>query len=306
MMPLNRTPPATPSSALPPLSTSMQHSGSEPALNTMKVGENKSKTGKRKFQGEDENALRAVMAEVRIMLSAFTKEQDAKFCTLFDTITEIKEQSNKVTSAVEFLSERYDQMHNQIKCLENERKEFRTQIETLEHRLETMERRMRSTCIEVRNIPKTKQIESKQELSDIIKKIGASLNINIQDPDIKDIYRTPNKNGTNQPLLVEFVSAISKEKIVAGAKTYSKQNGSKLTTSQVKIEGPATPIYISEALTYKGKKIHFLARDFARNNNYKFCWTSHGNIFLRMKEGSPQIRIDSENDLARLSTISSE
>ncbi|KAG7308081.1 hypothetical protein JYU34_006727 [Plutella xylostella] len=43
-----------------------------------------------------------------------------------------------------------------------------------------------------------------------------------------------------------------------------------------------------------------LIADLQRNYNFAFCWTSHGVVYLRRDENSPQIRVTNETDLEGL------
>ncbi|KAL4708006.1 hypothetical protein ACJJTC_010622 [Scirpophaga incertulas] len=62
--------------------------------------------------------------------------------------------------------------------------------------------------------------------------------------------------------------------------------------------GPSKPIFISENLTAKVKKLFYLSREFAKTHAYKFCWVTNGKIFLRKKENGTLSRIERESDLA--------
>ncbi|CAG4975218.1 unnamed protein product [Parnassius apollo] len=67
------------------------------------------------------------------------------------------------------MSNKYDDLLTIIANLEKERKEDKRRMALMEDRLETMERKMRASGIEVRNIPKSTG-ETKDFLFNIIKK----------------------------------------------------------------------------------------------------------------------------------------
>lgn len=48
------------------------------------------------------------------------------------------------------------------------------------------------------------------------------------------------------------------------------------------------------------RRIFYLAREFAKENNYNYCWSSRGFVYLREKENAPFIRIMNESDLDQL------
>ncbi|CAH2095763.1 unnamed protein product [Euphydryas editha] len=143
-------------------------------------------------------------------------------------------------------------------------------------KIEKMEQKSRCAGIEIRNIPKTNK-ETKSNLCSIIKNVGKVLNVDLTDSDIKDIYRISSKDLTN-PIVVEFSTVIMKEKMIKGVKLFnkSKMKGDKLNTTHLNYATATKPVYISETLTQKTQKLFYLARNFAKNSNYNFCWMSRG------------------------------
>lgn len=93
-----------------------------------------------------------------------------------------------------------------------------------------------------------------------------------------------------------------KESILGAVKKLNKnkKNNEKLNSTHLNLSGPARPIFVSETLTYKTQKLYFLAREFSRLNNYDYCWTSKGMVYLRKSEDAPLIRINAEADLSKL------
>lgn len=77
-----------------------------------------------------------------------------------------------------------------------------------------------------------------------------------------------------------------KELIIRTYKIYNK-GLSKLSTENVKLSGPRKPIFISEILMGKIKRLFYLASEFAKVNGYSLCWSSNGKIFIVEKEGAP-------------------
>ncbi|KAH9372532.1 hypothetical protein HPB48_011587 [Haemaphysalis longicornis] len=59
-------------------------------------------------------------------------------------------------------------------------------------------------------------------------------------------------------------------------------------------------IFISENLTTAQKQLFWQSRQVGKQKNYKFVWMSNGKIFAREIVGATGIRINTENDLAKL------
>lgn len=256
---------------------------------------------KRKFDGKDDQESSSLIAEMRKMFLSFTVEQDKKLSKIQESINDIRTQNAEIFKNIEFLSQEHDEFKNRLDKFEAERKEHLCYISTLENKIDALERKSINTCVELRNISKLKQNETRYDLQDIISLLGSKLSLNIQPSDIKDIYRSYTKSETHKPIVVEFTSALMKESLISNFKKFNKLNtGRRFCTTNIDIVGPARPIYLSELLTRKSKRIFFLARDFAKTHEYSFCWTARGQIYLRKKEGAPQIRVVSEEDLSKL------
>lgn len=60
---------------------------------------------------------------------------------------------------------------------------------------------------------------------------------------------------------------------------------------------------MSEKLTPKAQRLFCLARTFVKEYDFKYCWTSFGQIFIQLTEGQKQIHIYNEADLNNLRKI---
>lgn len=234
-------------------------------------------------------------------LEMFKTEITTMFMDLKNTMQDIKIQNTKLQESVDFTAAKYDEIIDRMKLYEENRSEDQRYIRQLEDKIENLERQGRASSLEIRNIPKPKSNpESKQDLIKIVVGIGASINVPIQKSQVKDIFRI-NKKGENKPIIVHFTTAPLKDDILTALKQFNRLNKeNKFNTGHVKIEGPKVPIYISENLTARAKRLYFLARDFASQHQYKYCWTSYGKVFLRKDDGTQLFRIECENDINNL------
>jgi hypothetical protein len=162
-----------------------------------------------------------------------------------------------------------------------------------------MERNLCSSKLEIRGIPR-KDFETKKNLTEYVQKAGKSLNITVLPSDIRDIYRINTKSETSKPIIVEFISTNLKEDILKSVKMYNRTNKDKFSNINLHLDGPSTPVFISECLTQKTKKLFATARIFARKNNYRYCWTSYGKIYLRKADGGEVSKIKYEHDLKNI------
>lgn len=255
---------------------------------------------KRKRECTCEDKIQTVLVEMKALMTQFNANQDAKFNNLQSNINAILDQHKSFRDSIDFISKQYDDLKDKIDTLETERRSNHEYIHSLETKIENLERNLLVTSLEFRSIP-MKPKETKEDLISLIKTTGNALNIPINCSDIKNVYRLPSKKpNTIRPIIVDFTSTILKDKILNATKTLNKQRSTRLTTSVLKIDSSATPVYISESVTPKTKRLHFLAREFASARKYDYCWITNGKIYLRKKEGANLVRIQTESDLRKL------
>lgn len=300
-MPLNRTPPTT----------SPPHHASDPNISVsqdMEIPSKQSITFRKRKRNEDENTVSKT--ELTELFSTWKSEQDNKFSTwkseqdnkfdkLLSCMEEIKHQNDDIRNSMEFMSLQYDNLLTKVDSLESGRADDRKRIQFLEGKIDSLERNLRSSSLEIRNVP-AQSHESKSSLMTLIQEAGKTLNVMIQPQDIRDVYRV-NTKTENKPIIADFISVIKRDSLITSIKKYNRDNAnSKFSTSNLQIEGPSKPVYITELLTFQAKKLYFMARDFAKQNDYRFCWATHGKIYLRKAEGQPLIRIETESDLNKI------
>ena len=151
------------------------------------------------------------------------------------------------------------------------------------------------------NIPQVSD-ESSTSLIKTMCNIGTTVGVGIGESQLRDIYRLPGKSTTSsspRPIIAEFTSVQTKQTLLSAVRTYNKGRGrdDKLNTAVIGMPGERRPVYISEHLPASTKKLFYQAREFAKNNTFKFCWISNGNVFLRKLEGEKQILVSSEKCL---------
>lgn len=236
----------------------------------------------------------------------FKEEVMAALKKITSDVEEVKAQNNviqetnqELSKSITFLAGKYDELQQAVIDLRKERNDNLSYIKALENRVEDMQRSTKLSTIEIRNVP-TKATENQDELANIVQKTCQVLSVDLQRSDLKDVFRVSTKSSKNT-ILAEFTSVLMKNRVIQNAKQYNKQNkGNKLNTSVIGIPGNHTPIYISESLTPKNKRLYYLAREFAKSQNYTYCWTSYGKVFLRKTEGTPHIVLREECELAAL------
>lgn len=269
--------------------------------NDIESSTKKSQRQKRKRTNTTDAQLAKFMSEMKGLFSDFKEQQEQKLNKIYSTIEEIKLQNTDIRTSIDFLSGKYECITMEIDALKKEVARNQDYIITMQDKLEKIERSSRSTCLEIRNIPFGKS-ETKTILSKTVTDIVKVLNLKMETQDIKDIFRIKTKNPENKTIIVELSSVIMKERILNAYKKFNKTNG-KLNTTSLRIPGPPKPVFLSENLTAKMKRLFYLARDFAKSNDYSYCWSTGGKIFIRKKEGAPLHWIKEETDLQKLTNL---
>lgn len=175
-----------------------------------------------------------------------------------------------------------------IKTVQQENK---AHIHELQTRLEEINRKLREKSVEIRNIPFSKD-ENKIE---VVKNIYKCLSLDFSKDLVLDISRVFTKDKNNKPLIVEMNTAQSKTQFLGSLRNYNKAHrNNPLDTNKLGFAGSNTPIFASDYLTPFAAKLYYLGRDFKRHHNYKYCWTSHGKIYVKKHDDSPAILLRSE------------
>lgn len=300
-MSVQRSPP---SALLTPRMTT-QHYNSDSALNelsntnTEETFFNVTKRQKRTLQDFTERSPKS-MPEIEALLSDLKDQQEAKFNLLNNALVTIVSQNEEIQSSIKTLTKQNDELKIEIKELQKVNKNNEQLIGLLERKIDALENNNCRTLLQIRNLPQT-QRESKPDLIKIVQSIGTAVcpDTPLQYSEIKDIYRR--KPDT---VVIDFISALRKESFIACYKHYNKLRRENklplLRSDQINISGEPRPIYISEFLTTKMRRLFFLARENVKNKSLAACWTSYGKVFVKKEETSLPMRITSESDLQKL------
>lgn len=300
-MPLKRTPPTTPNMSKSDTDLFQLSSASPEVVENITT---RYKRPRNSSPPEEMSCHNGEMRAIMESLQTSSLTQQAMMTKLIEEVGEIKKQNlqiqktnTQIEICLESLKQSNEDMRKRIQTLEEERKDQHNYILNLENKITNLQQSSRSSCIEIRNIP-AEQDESPSHLTSHVVNTGKVLAVNIQSSEVRDIYRT----GKNKIIVAELKSVQMKNEILAAARKYnaSRDGDQKLNTTQIGIKGRPTPIFVSEYLAGSDRKLFYMAREFAKNNNYQFCWVRNGNIFIKKDSTSKPLRVDSEAALNSL------
>ncbi|CAG9118476.1 unnamed protein product [Plutella xylostella] len=257
--------------------------------------------------------LSSFKSELMSIINNFMETQSGRLEALEKLLKSVQEQNKTIQStnrdiekAMSHLSDDIKAIEKKIDYLDQERKNIHIEILSLEEKLDTFEMNSIVTSAEIRNVPKSSK-ESKDDLWTYVIKLSKVLNINLQSHDLRNVSRLPSKKEKlSSSISIDFNNTLIKTAFLDGVKNYNKNNSEKLNASHLGMLSTKQPIYISEQLTPKMKRLLFLTRDFSKSSGFKFVWTSNGRIYLRKEEGKPHILVKNESHLNDLKKKQSE
>lgn len=260
----------------------------------------------RELKDDIKEMLNTWKVDQEAYLNRVLSEQNVHMAKLTSDIAELKTQnitiqkSNiEIEKSMAYMNQRYEDMKLQIDLLQKEKKEYLFTITELEKKVTDIQQCSRGSAIEIRNVPFIER-ESVTDLVRMVESLGNVLSTPIKD--IRDVYRIPGKPGTTKPVVVEFTSVQEKDKVLLASKTFNKIRSmqDRLNTTHIGYQDKPQPIYVAEYLPSSIKKLFYHAREFAKRNNFEFCWSVNGKIFLRKEHGSKHILVSSEQHLLEL------
>lgn len=299
----NRTPPSTPR-------MEVQRAISNPGIVVTPTDAEFVNTSKRSKRPPSEssptNDLENFKEEIRAMLTKWNADQEANLKNLTTKITmelaELKLQNEKlqnirleIEESASLMNEKYEEIKTKMTKLECERSEQRKHIDNLEKQIQDLQEHRRSAVIELRNIPPREQ-ENCNDLVKTVVDVCKPLQITVEPTQIRDIYRVQGKQGPSKQIVAEFHSVMMKNNILHAARNFNKGKPAteKLNSGHIGSIGERVPIYIADRLPARSRQLFYEARKFAKSQEYQYCWSADGKIFLRKKEGEKPIRIQSE------------
>lgn len=193
---VQRTPPPKRMTQSNLLSTPLNSMASDPELHLSSHHKEKeliSRRVKRKRCDDFTIDSSPVLCQIKDMFKAFELQQNTKLEKLSESMLTIENQNTEIQKSLDFLSSKYDEVIEKMHKLEQSNKSYELRIESLQSKIEQLERNARGAMVEIKNIPK-QDLENKQVLSSIVKKVGEVIQQQISTLDIQDVYRIKTKN----------------------------------------------------------------------------------------------------------------
>lgn len=257
---------------------------------------------------ESSNLRMIIREELKELFSTLQSQQNQRLDVLEQHIAGIKGQNDsihknnlEIEKSLEYVSNKLDVMQSTICRLEEDRNRIATDIAKIEDKCDSIERSMRKTSIQVRNVPK-QTTETKETLFKMIYTLSSALKINLEKSELRDVFRVPTKQDqANSMIIIEFSSTLTKTNFLEAKRKFISNSirykTEQLNSNHLGLGGGKAEIYISDHLTPQASRLYHLAREFRKTMGYEFCWTSNGLVYLRKKQGDPYILVRGEAQL---------
>lgn len=213
-----------------------------------------------------------------------------------DELLEIKETVMHIEKSVKLMSDSYDEVLKKMKEHDSDIKELKKKVNELEQERKTdetaqiktelnkLEQYGRMNNLEVHGLAETPNENLLDKLNTIADKIQAP---RLTKDNVEAVHRVPNKAKKVPMVIVRFVNRNDRNMWL--------QNKQKLRR-----EASADNVYLQENMTASNRKLFYDVRMKAKYLGYKFVWHKEGISYVRKQEGEATIRIENEDDLAKI------
>lgn len=220
-------------------------------------------TSAKKYRS-DANAILSVKTDVNKMQSNLTQVQD----DIHELKKMIADMSRNFNSSMDVLNEKID-------ALIKEGMEKDKEVDHPEIKVNTLEQKMLVNNVEIVNAP-----IDKSPLQTVVD-IGKALDININENDIDDVFRTKSNK-----LIVKFASTQKKSIFKKKAKELRNINIDRRKR-----------LFVNDELTATNKHLLWSAKNRAKECSWKYIWIKDGKILAKKDEQSTPIIIRSISDI---------
>ncbi|XP_053623387.1 uncharacterized protein LOC128682599 [Plodia interpunctella] len=204
-----------------------------------------------------------------------------------------------IESKQDTLERRQTDLDVKQQILEQRNQELEMTVKTLEVQMSSLMQKGLRKEVEIMGI----QENTTEQPAHLGFVIAAKIGVTLDPSDIEEASRAGPRRSTadlkdkyiSRPLVVRFAKTSVRDSFLKEAR--ARRN---LKSNDI-VEGcPEQRVYVNERLTTENRHLFRAARERANACDFKFCWVKNGSIYIRKKEGSPAVRIQSQNDLLGL------
>lgn len=254
------------------------------------------------------------MSQIEQLIQNEFKKFEKKILLMMES--KLGEKFDKMISKVDDLTTSVSFLNKELEDVKKENKEIKEEIQSLKKRndfltkeiesvkttslgaaikVNEMDNHLRLNNVELHGIPGTVN----EKVSDTALQVLKIVDPSIVESDIEMVKRLKNvnnKDGTLRvvnPILVKFKSREKRFAVISNRRKLAK-----VDFKQFNINTSA--VYVNENLTAVSKSLFYKASVLKKEKNWKYLWTSNGNILLKKHDSATASVIRDESDLDKL------
>lgn len=215
---------------------------------------------------------------------------------VLDPIRKEIERLPGLTKSIEFMSNKFDEINTEVSLLRSESKKILTENENLQNeiknlnfRLSLMEQQARDCNLDLQYLSEN----SNENLVTVVTQLAKVVSCPLQKDDIRSCSRVAKSNREStrpRSVIIKLASPRIRDNILATCWKYNKAHESnKLNNNDLGIGGEKKPIFISEHLSLANRALHFQARIFREEHQFKYLWIRNGKVLLKKDDHSPSV-----------------
>lgn len=210
--------------------------------------------------------------------------------------------------AVDFMSEKYDTMHEELKSLRTltttlqaENGRLSGDVKELNFKVQQMEQYSRECNIELQCLPEHKN----ENLLNTVMQLATVVSCPLEERDVQQCTRVAKKDPTStrpKSTIVKFSSPRLRDSLLAAVIKFNKkkEDVDKLNTALLGYGGEKSPVYVTEHLSPYNRSLHAEARKVKKEKGFKYLWTRNGRVLMRKDESAPSTWIKDMDTLQKL------
>lgn len=218
---------------------------------------------------------------------------------------ELRKDIRDIKVSMSFINKTFEEFRETTKVLAKENAELkksnaelevecsvlRTQLKENQTRITQCEQYTRGLNVEVKGIP----LSANESVPDIIKQVGAVINVPLTDEDIEVCHRVPAVGENRTPnIVVQFVRRSKRNVFLEAARKR------RLSCSDLGLDSRA-PLFVNEHLCPSLKRLLGAAVAKKKECGWCYLWVRNGKIFARKADKCPVVQICQQDDLSLIS-----
>lgn len=227
-------------------------------------------------------------------------------CNIQQVTTKLEHEQCQLKTDLTNLARDNNNTASRVSLLEKQLTETKNEVVNLSTQLLAREQQGRINNLEITGIPLAKG----ENLYSLLDRIAQKIGIPLASSDVDYVHRVRrflapilNKEGQTTSsstsrapnIIVRFTQRKRKAEFLTAVRA---RRG--LTTADLDIDGPSSPVFVNDHLAPQNKVIYGRARKLGRELGYKYIWLNDCKIFLRKSDESKAILIASESDLDKI------